>query len=181
MSNSQSQKVDLQAMARQVMIEHGFEPDFSAAVQQQLQAIQSNNPVAAVGKNIRDLRGLLWSSIDNDTSRDLDQIEFAGRTPNGVKIMVAIADVDAFVPKGSPIDDHAAKETTSVYTGVRTFPMLPEQLSNDSSSLLENQDRPAMVIEFVVAADGTLSGDTVYPALIRNKAQITSNLVGAWL
>jgi exoribonuclease-2 len=181
MSNSQSQKVDLQAMARQVMIEHGFEPDFSAAVQQQLQTIQSNNPFAAVGKNVRDLRGLLWSSIDNDTSRDLDQIEFAGRTPNGVKIMVAIADVDAFVPKGSPIDDHAAKETTSVYTGVRTFPMLPEQFSNDSSSLLENQDRPAMVIEFVVAADGTLSGDTVYPALVRNKAQLTYNAVGAWL
>src|SRR5438034_4840976 len=181
MSNSQSQKVDLQAMARQVMIEHGFAPDSSAAVQQQLTAIQSNNPVAAVGKNVRDLRGLLWSSIDNDTSRDLDQIEFAEQTPNGVKVMVAIADVDAFVPKGSPIDDHAAKETTSVYTGVRTFPMLPEQLSNDCSSLLENQDRPAMVIEFVVAADGTLSGDTVYPALIRNKAQLTYNLVGAWL
>jgi exoribonuclease-2 len=75
--------------------------------------------------------------------------------------MVGIADVDAFVPKGSPIDDHAAKETTSVYTGVRTFPMLPEQLSNDASSLLENQDRPAMVIEFVVSADGTLSGGKI--------------------
>jgi len=168
-------------MARQVMIEHGFEPDFPAAVQQQLQTIQSHNPVAAAAKNVRDLRGLLWSSIDNDTSRDLDQIEFAEQTPNGVKVMVAIADVDAFVPKASPIDDHAAKETTSVYTGVRTFPMLPEQLSTDASSLLENQDRPAMVIEFVVASDGTLSGDTVYPALVRNKAQLTYNAVGAWL
>lgn len=181
MSNSQSHKVDLQAMARQVMIEHGFEPDFPAAVQQQLQTIESHDPVATTAKNIRDLRGPLWSSIDNDTSRDLDQIEFAEQTPNGVKVMVAIADVDAFVPKSSPIDDHAAKETTSVYTGVRTFPMLPEQLSTDASSLLENQDRPAMVIEFVVASDGTLSGDTVYPALVRNKAQLTYNAVGAWL
>src|SRR5947199_6653738 len=134
MSNSQSQKVDLQAMARQVMIEHGFEPDFSAAVQQQLQAIQSNNPVAAVGKNVRDLRGLLWSSIDNDTSRDLDQIEIAESLSGGqIKVMIGIADVDAFVAKNSAIDAHAAREATSVYTGVRVFPMLPEQLSTGLS------------------------------------------------
>jgi VacB/RNase II family 3'-5' exoribonuclease len=181
MSNSQSQKVDLQAMARQVMIEHGFEPDFSAAAQRQVQTIQAHNPAVTAAKNVRDLRGLLWSSIDNDTSRDLDQIEFAERTTDGFKVMVGIADVDAFVSKGSPIDDHAMKQTTSVYTGVRTFPMLPEQLSNDASSLLENQDRPAMVIEFVVADDGTLSGGSVYPALVRNKAQLTYNAVGAWL
>lgn len=180
MSNSQSPHVDLQAMARQVMIEHGFEPDFSAAIQQQLQTIRSHGPAAAA-KDVRDLRSLLWSSIDNDTSRDLDQIEYVDQTPYGVKVMVGIADVDAFVPKGTPIDDHAAKETTSVYTGVRTFPMLPEQLSTDASSLLEDQDRPSMVIEFVVATDGTLSGGSVYPALVRNKAQLTYNAVGAWL
>ncbi len=141
MSNSQSQHVDLQAMARQIMLERGFEPDFSSAVQQQLHQIRGQNPVAQVSssKAVRDLRGLLWSSIDNDTSRDLDQIEVAERQPDGaVKVMVGIADVDAFVSKGSAIDDHAAKQTTSIYTGVRIFPMLPEELSTDASSLLRN-------------------------------------------
>jgi exoribonuclease II len=184
MSNSQSPHVDLQAMARQIMLERGFEPDFSSAVQQQLNQIRSQNPLLAASssKTVRDLRSLLWSSIDNDTSRDLDQIEVAEPQSNaGVKVMVGIADVDAFVPKNSPIDDHAAKQTTSVYTGVRIFPMLPDELSTGASSLLETGDRLAMVIEFVVAADGTVSGGTVYPAMVRNKAQLTYNAVGGWL
>ena len=184
MSSPQSHTphVDLQAMATQVMMEHGFEPDLPTAAKQQLSEILARNPLNGGAKNVRDLRSLLWSSIDNDTSRDLDQIEVAEQQPNGdVKVMIGIADVDAFVAKSTPIDDHAAKETTSVYTGVRIFPMLPEELSTGASSLLENEDRLAMVIEFVAHADGTVSGDSVYPAIVRNKAQLTYNAVGAWL
>jgi exoribonuclease-2 len=181
MSNSHFSNADLQAIARQVMLDNGFNPDFSPAVRQQIQKIEAQNPAASPAAGVRDLRNLLWSSIDNDTSRDLDQIEVAERTTGGVKVMVGIADVDAFVPKASPIDSHAAQQTTSVYTGVRTFPMLPEELSNNASSLLENQDRPAMVIEFVVADDGKVSNESVYRAMVRNKAQLTYNAVGAWL
>jgi len=183
MNDSRTTHVDLQAMAQQIMLEHGFEPEFPVAAQQQLAAIQAQPPLATTStKKFRDLRGLLWSSIDNDTSRDLDQIEVAERQPNGeVKVMVGIADVDAFVAKSTPIDDHAAKETTTVYTGVRNFPMLPEALSTGASSLLEDQDRLAMVIEFIASTDGNVSSGTVYPALVRNKAQLTYNAVGSWL
>lgn len=184
MSNSQSPHVDLQAMARQIMLEHGFEPDFPPAVQQQLNQIRSQDPLstASSSKRVRDLRSLLWSSIDNDTSRDLDQIEVAERQADGdVKVLIGIADVDAFVPKSSAIDDHAAKQTTSIYTGVHIFPMLPEELSTGASSLLETGDRLAMVTEFVVGTDGSVSGGAVYPATVRNKAQLTYNAVGAWL
>ena len=179
MSNSQSTRVDLQAIARQVMIEHGFQPDFSSAVHKQLQTIRSQGPAAT--KNVRDLRSLLWSSIDNDTSRDLDQIEVVERTSDGTRVRIGVADVDAFVSKETPIDDHAARETTSVYTGVRIFPMLPDDLSTGASSLLEAQDRPAMVVEFLVTADGSVNGGTVYPAIVQNKAQLAYNAVGAWL
>jgi exoribonuclease-2 len=158
MKDSRSTQVDLQAMAAQVMVEHGFEPEFPAGIQQQLADINARPPLAQASSGAdaaRDLRRLLWSSIDNDTSRDLDQIEVAERLSGGAfKVMVGIADVDAFVAKASPIDGHAAKETTTVYTGVRIFPMLPEQLSTGASSLLENEDRLAMVIDFVVGADG---------------------------
>jgi exoribonuclease-2 len=131
---------------------------------------------------VRDLRGLLWSSIDNDTSKDLDQIEIAERLPNGdVKVMVGIADVDAFVAKDTPIDQHAAKETTSVYAGVSIFPMLPNELSTGASSLLPDVDRPAVVTEFVVNASGALNASNVYRALVRNQAQLTYNAIGAWL
>ncbi len=131
---------------------------------------------------MRDLRNQLWSSIDNDTSRDLDQIEVAERLSNGsVKIMVGIADLDAFVPKQSAIDQHAARETTTVYAGIRNFPMLPEELSTGKTSLLENQDRLSVVIEFVVDADGHLASSDVYRALVRNQAQLQYNSVGAWL
>ncbi len=182
MNNSRPTHVDLQAMAAQIMMEHGFEPEFPPAVQQQLADIKARPPLATPSSNTPDLRNLLWSSIDNDTSRDLDQIEVAERIPGGgVKVMVGIADVDTFVAKGSPIDAHAAKETTTVYTGVRNFAMLPEELSTGASSLLENQDRLAMVIECAVNADGTVNSGRVYPALVRNRAQLTYNAVGAWL
>jgi exoribonuclease-2 len=169
-------------MARQAMTENGFEPDFSPQAQQQLTELKAHPPKFAPGGNIRDLRELLWSSIDNDTSRDLDQIEVAERLPNGdTKVLVGIADVDAFVPKGTPIDTHAGKETTTVYTGVKIFPMLPEQLSTDSSSLLEAGDKLSVVIEFVVGAEGSVHSGNIYQAIVRNKAQLTYNAVGAWL
>ncbi len=164
------------------MLENGFEPEFPRQVQQELGELKVHPPQTAPGANIRDLRNLLWSSIDNDTSRDLDQIEVAERLPNGeIKILVGIADVDTFVPKSSAIDAHAGKETTTVYTGVRNFPMLPEQLSTDTSSLLEAGDKLSIVIEFVVSRDGVVHSGSVYQAIVRNKAQLTYNAVGAWL
>jgi exoribonuclease-2 len=173
--------LDLQATAKQVMQEHGFNPDFLADVTTQL-ANLNGKPQLVAAKDVRDLRSLLWSSIDNDTSRDLDQIEVAERVLNGdVKILVGIADVDAYVSKRTPIDQHAARETTTVYTGVCNFPMLPEQLSTGTTSLLENQDRPAVVIEFVVASDGNVKSSDVYLAIVRNKAQLQYNSVGSWL
>jgi len=169
-------------MARQVMLAQGFEPNFPPATQQQLADIRAHPPQLTPSDKVRDLRALLWSSIDNDTSKDLDQIEVTERLPNGdVKVMVGIADVDAFVVKDSPIDQHAARETTTVYTGISNFAMLPEELSTGASSLLENVDRPGVVIEFVVDAGGTLSSSNVYRAIVRNKAQLTYGAVGAWL
>jgi exoribonuclease II len=184
MNDSRPSPIDLQAMARQVMLARGFEPNFPPATQQQLADIRAHPPHLAPSDKVRDLRGLLWSSIDNDTSKDLDQIEVAERLPNGdVKVMIGIADVDSFVGKDSPIDQHAGRETTSVYTGVIVFPMLPNELSTGASSLLENADRPAVVTEFVVNinAAGLLSSSNVYRAIVRNKAQLTYSAVGAWL
>lgn len=122
------------------------------------------------------------SSIDNDTSRDLDQIEYAERLADGnVKIMVGVADVDAFVPEESPIDQHAARETTTVYTGIRNFPMLPEELSTGVTSLLPGQDRLCIVVEFAVDSAGNISSSEVYRAVVQNKAQLQYNSVGNWL
>src|SRR6202167_3854238 len=136
-----SSSLNLQAIARQVMQAHGFQPDFAPETRQQLADIHAHPPQLAPSDKVRDLRHLLWSSIDNDTSKDLDQIEVAERLPNGdVKIMIGIADVDAFVPKDSSIDQHAKREATSVYTGILTFPMLPNQLSTGASSLLPDVD-----------------------------------------
>jgi exoribonuclease-2 len=164
------------------MLENGFEPEFPAGVQQQLEQLSLHPPAIVATGAIRDLRDLLWSSIDNDTSRDLDQIEVAQAVPGGgVKVMIAIADVDAFAAKDSPIDQHAAMETTTVYAGVRNFPMLPEQLSTGASSLLEDADKLSIVIEAVVSKDGEVQSGDVYRAITRNKAQLTYDAVGAWL
>jgi VacB/RNase II family 3'-5' exoribonuclease len=182
MNGNLSSHVDLQGMAKQVMLANGFEPEFPVGVPQQLADLKVHPPEVAPGGDIRDLRPLLWSSIDNDTSRDLDQIEVAERLPNGgIRVLVGIADVDAFVLKHSPIDAHAAKETTTVYTGIRNFPMLPEELSTGASSLLENGDKLAVVIEFVAGADGGVDSSNVYRAVVRNRAQLAYNAVGAWL
>jgi VacB/RNase II family 3'-5' exoribonuclease len=180
MSNSTMSHIDLQAMARQVMVQYGFQPEFPPGVEQQLAQI-SKQPSSATG-DVRDLRNLLWSSIDNDTSRDLDQIEVAEKLPDGsTKVLIGIADVDAFVSLGTPIDQHAAIETTTVYAGIRNFPMLPEKLSTGITSLLENNDALSIVIEFVADVHGCVSAPSLYRALVRNKAQLTYDAVGAWL
>jgi exoribonuclease-2 len=138
------------------MLAEGFHPDFPPAVVQQVKTLQAN-PAAANGVNgARDLRSLLWSSIDNDTSRDLDQAEVAERVNGGIRVMIAVADVDSDVPLGSPADQHAASETPSVYTAVRTFPMLPEALSTNLTSLNESADRLAIVVDMLVGAMGRL-------------------------
>jgi VacB/RNase II family 3'-5' exoribonuclease len=182
MNDTPVRQIDLQAVAKQIMLDNGFEPDFPPHVQQELEELKTHLPQVAPSANIRDLRNLLWSSIDNDTSRDLDQAEVAELLPNGEnKVLVGIADVDSFVPKGTAIDEHASRETTTVYTGVRNFSMLPEQLSTGSSSLLESEDKLSIVIEFVVGSDGSVHSSSVYRAIIRNKAQLTYHAVGDWL
>jgi exoribonuclease-2 len=173
--------IDLQAAAVRTMREHGFEPEFPAAVRDQLRAVV-DQPLPQPDATIRDLRSLLWSSIDNDTSRDLDQIEVVQPAPGGdIRAFVGIADVDAFVSQDSPVDRHASIETTTVYTGVRNFSMLPDELSTGATSLLEGPDKLALVIEFCVAEDGTVHSEQIYRALVRNKAQLTYDAVGAWL
>jgi exoribonuclease-2 len=167
---------DLAAAARQEMIDHGFQPDIPHEAVQQLASID-----AKPGAGLRDLTGLLWSSIDNDESRDLDQVEWAERVDGGIRVLVGIADVDAAVAAGTPIDGYAGQETTTVYAGIRTFPMLPEQLSTDLTSLVEGADRAAVVTEFVVASDGSIVSSAVYPARLRNAAQLTYSAVGPWL
>ena len=173
---------DLLAMAEQLMQENGFAPEFSAQAAQQLAQLKAAPPKAAPSGDVRDLRSLVWSSIDNDTSKDLDQIEVAERQADGsVKVIVGIADVDAFVPKNSPIDQHAAEQTATIYAGAKNFSMLPDELSTGLTSLLENEDRLSLVIEFMVGADGTVVSGNVYRAVVRNRAQLTYNAVGAWL
>jgi exoribonuclease-2 len=181
MPSSQPIHFDLVAAAHASMLEHGFQPDFPAASASELAAIKSHpEPPAAPGA--QDLRSLLWSSIDNDTSKDLDQIEWAEQLPDGrIRVLIGVADVDARVHLGTVIDSHAKSETTSVYTGVRVFPMLPAELSEGITSLNENQDRVALVIEFAVDPSGTASDGKAYRALVRNRAQLAYNGVGAWL
>ncbi len=171
---------DLRAIAHQAMIDRGLEPDFPADAIQQLKEIKG--PAHESAMAIRDLRSLLWCSIDNDTSKDLDQLTVAEKLDAGrIKILVAIADVDALVKPASPIDKHASANTTSVYTAAQIFPMLPEKLSTDLTSLNENADRIAMVIEMVVAADGTVQESDVYRAVVTNHAKLAYNGVAAWL
>lgn len=179
-----SNRVDLAAAARQEMLEHGFHPDFTAPIIAQVAEVKSHgNPLhLPLTAGVRDLRELPWSSIDNDTSRDLDQIEYAERLPNGgARILIGIADVDSLVEKGTPVDLHAESEATSVYTGIETFPMLPEDLSTDLTSLLENADRLSLVTEVVIGQEGTVQSGNSYPALVRNQAQLTYSKVGTWL
>ncbi len=170
----------LKGLARHAMLERGLLPEFSAAAMDQTSAITS--PAQATGAAIRDLRALPWASIDNDDSRDLDQLSVALPLDAGaVKILVAIADVDAIVRAGSPIDDHARTNTTSIYTVPQVFPMLPEKLSTNLTSLAEGQDRLALVVDMTVNAQGELQASEIYGAQVRNQAKLAYNGVGAWL
>jgi exoribonuclease II len=172
---------NLRTTAAAAMRANGFEPEFSAEIMREVGAIDdpSDNPLPP---GVRDLRALPWSSIDNRESRDLDQIEAAEQLPDGtIRLFIGVADVDSLVALGSAADVRAAANTTSVYTGVAVFPMLPERLSTDLSSLNEGVDRLAVVIQLDVAADGTLSNASVYRALVHNYAKLTYDAVGAWL
>jgi len=172
---------NLVAAAHAAMIEHGFQPEFPAGTDAELATIKAHS-VNLRDAAFKDLRGLFWSSIDNDTSKDLDQIEWAERLADGrIRVLVGVADVDARVLKGMAIDSHAQSETTSVYTGVTVFPMLPTELSEGVTSLNENEDRAAIVIEICVDAEGAASEGRAYRALVRNRAQLAYNSVGAWL
>jgi VacB/RNase II family 3'-5' exoribonuclease len=181
MSTSHPYHFNLVAAAHATMIEHGFQPDFPAGANAELSAIEAH-PELPAAPGAQDLRSLLWSSIDNDTSKDLDQIEWAEQLPDGrIRVLVGVADVDARVSKGTVIDSHAKSETTSVYTGVVVFPMLPTELSEGITSLNENEDRVAIVVEYTVDATGTVADGKAYRALVRNRAQLAYPSVGAWL
>jgi VacB/RNase II family 3'-5' exoribonuclease len=170
----------LKKIARRVMMERGFFPDFSTQATTELNGIRG--PATRTEESTRDLRNLLWCSIDNDDSRDLDQLTVAEAMPNGAaKVLVAIADVDAVVKKQSVLDDHARQNTTSVYTVAETFPMLPEKLSTDITSLNYESDRLAIVIEMVLDGDGSLQSSDIYRATVRNRAKLAYNSVAAWL
>jgi VacB/RNase II family 3'-5' exoribonuclease len=179
------QPFDLVAAARRSMTERGFAPDYPPQVQQELAALQAHPP--ATNPAAEDLEQLLWSSIDNDTSRDLDQIEYSETLADGhTRVLIGIADVDRYVPKGSAIDQYAAQETVTIYTGVKNFSMLPETLSTGLTSLLEGEIRACMVTEFLLDADvcatpSCISSSRIYPAVVRNKAQLAYPGVGAWL
>ena len=168
------------------MLQRGLLPDFSAAALAELGRL--SRPAAPGGEpadgshGVRDLRGLPWASIDNDDSRDLDQLTVADAMPAGrVRLMVAVADVVSLVPDGSAIDEHARHNTTSVYTAARIFPMLPERLSTDLTSLNLGQERLSMVVEMVVEPDGTLQDSGIYRARVTNQAKLAYRSVAAWL
>jgi exoribonuclease R len=176
---SAQNRTQLQAIARRVMTERGLQPDFSAEARAEVETI--TKPAAESGSGIRDLTGLLWASIDNDDSRDLDQLSVAEPLTGGAaKVLVAVADVDALVKKSSAIDEHARVNTTSVYTAAQVFPMLPEKLSTDLTSLGEGQKRLALVVEMVVGPDGQVRESAVYRALVLNRAKLAYNSVAAW-
>jgi len=169
----------LKDIARRALLARGLHPDFSQEAQSELGRIRKP-PVSEVG--VRDLRGLNWASIDNDDSLDIDQLTVAAALKGGeTAVLVAVADVDSLVKKGSALDMQAQSNTTSIYTAAQNFPMLPERLSNDLTSLNLNQDRLAVVVEMVIGADGSLRNSDVYRALVRNHAQLSYNAVAAWL
>lgn len=162
------------------MAEHGFLHRFSTAVEVELEGLGVTKVESE--PQIRDLRGVLWASIDNDDSLDLDQLTVAEPLQDGVvKILVAVADVDAYVEKGSAIDRHAAQNTTSVYTGVMIFPMLPERLSTDLTSLNEAAERRSVVTEMVIGRGGEVESSNVYRAWVKNRAKLAYNSVAHWL
>ena len=178
--NPRRHRMDLKAIARRAMIDRGLLPDFSEAVMAEAGRVRS--PAVEKVSQIRDLRGLLWVSIDNDDSEDLDQLTVAEPLPGGaVKILVAIADVDETVKKGMAVDGHAQHNTTSVYTAAQIFPMLPEKFSTDLTSLRQGEERLAMIVEIVIGEDGSIVKGDLYRALVCNRAKLAYHGVGAWL
>lgn len=170
----------LMRAARQAMLDNGLLPDFDSAAVNQANSII--HPAKDASPEIRDLRNLLWASIDNDTSRDLDQLTVAEpQSGDSVRILVAIADVDAIVKIGSPIDAHASANTTSVYTPAAIFSMLPEKLSTDLTSLGEDEERLSIVIDMTVSSEGMVGQSDIYRARVVNRAKLAYNSVGAWL
>ncbi|HEY3311353.1 MAG TPA: RNB domain-containing ribonuclease [Anaerolineales bacterium] len=176
----QNHRAILRKIAHRAMLERGLLPDFSREALAELERLQPSTQTDSI--TIRDRRDLLWSSIDNDDSRDLDQLTVAEAMPAGkVKVLVAIADVDSSVKNGSAIDAHARNNTTSVYTAAEIFPMLPEQISTGLTSLNFNEDRLSIVVEMLVGADGLLESSNIYRAWVRNHAKLAYNSVAAWL
>jgi len=185
--DAQTHVAILKRIAHRVMLEHNLLPDFSPGAVAELGRLQAASPSAAGGSAgaapaIRDLRGLLWCSIDNDDSRDLDQLTVAEAMPaDKVKILVAIADVDSSIADGSAIDQHARTNTTSVYTAAEIFPMLPEKVSTDITSLNFNEDRLSIVVEMMIGADGSVEDSAIYRAWVHNRAKLAYNSVAAGL
>jgi exoribonuclease-2 len=165
----------LQEIARRAMVKYGLEPDWPRAARQELAALPRQAAEAT-----RDLTKLPWSSIDNDESRDLDQLEvcIAASSP---RLLIAIADVDGVVRRGSALDAHAQTNTTSVYTPATIFPMLPPELSTDRASLNEHADRDALVVDMTIDDEGAIGPCDVYPARVRNHAKLAYERVAAWL
>lgn len=173
-------RTSLATIASWAMFSRGLEPEFHSDVNKQLARL--GGPAIEQDSRIRDLSGLPWCSIDNDDSRDLDQLTAIEPVKHReVRLFVAIADVDALVKKGTPIDAHARHNTTSVYTSARIFPMLPERLCTDLTSLNPDQDRLAVVVEMLFSDDGILTGSAIYRAIVRNKAQLAYDAVSDWI
>jgi len=172
---------DLEAIARRAMGEYGLSADFPVAARQQADRCRDLGSEPDKPGGMTDLRQLPWTSIDNDDSLDLDQLEAVFLEGQEYRLLVAIADVDAYVGVGSAIDRAAGVNTTSVYTGVKNFPMLPERLSFDLTSLLAGKSRRAMVVEMRIGADGRIARKRIFPALVQNKAKLCYDAVAAWL
>lgn len=173
---------DLRERAREIAVENGFVSDFSPEVQTEVAHLEHRNGDAVHTADVRDLRTLLWSSIDNRESRDLDQVEYCERlADDSIRLRLGVADVAYLVAKDSAIDMRAAANTTSLYTGVATFPMLPEELSTDLTSLLEAADRLVVVVDLVVDVDGKVRDVNAYRALVANRAKLTYEAIGQWL
>lgn len=167
---------DLPRIAREALRERGFAPDYDDAVERELSRLPEPS-----ADGVRDLRDLLWYSIDNAESRDLDQVSWAEEKGSRARLLVGIADVDAYVAKGSAVDLHARRNTTSIYTGVVTFPMIPPRLSYDLTSLNEGEDRLAVVVEMTVEPDGEVSAESIYRARVKNRGKLAYPAVAAWL
>jgi VacB/RNase II family 3'-5' exoribonuclease len=178
----QSHRSILKRIAHKVMLQRGLLPDFSAAALDELNRLKPAAPNGSQPKELRDLRNLLWCSIDNDDSRDLDQLTVAEAMPGDrIKVLVAIADVDSSITNGMALDQHARHNTTSIYTAAEIFPMLPEKVSTGITSLNFNEDRLSMVVEMLVDADGTVESSSLYRAWVHNQAKLAYNSVAAWL